>query len=386
MLADAIEAAAKGIEDAGGALVHQVRFRPLEREARVSGGGRRNQAKEAFGFADGVSQPIIKGTRRWLKEADAIHIVEAGEFLLGYPDNRGGHAFSPLVRSEEDPLNLLPVVDPVYARAHYPSLDQSGANRDRDLGRNGSYLVIRQLAQDVEAFDQSVAQAARQCAGHPGMPPDLEPWQREQWVAAKMVGRWRDGTSLVRYPHRPGTGWSEKPDVDPGKDGPIDIEPDNGFLLGAEDPIGHRCPFGSHIRRSNPRETMTPGSMQQLAITNRHRILRVGRRYSAYEHAGKAEKEGLFFMCLNSELERQFEFIQQTWSFAIAVHGRRERGRRDPRARRAGGGQARAHGGPAHHSDRNGPDLRPQLARRDPGPRRRLFFLPSRSALAWLSS
>lgn len=385
LLAAAVKAAAQALADAGGSVVHQVGFRPLEKDAQASGGGRRNQAKEAFGFADGVSQPIVKGTRRWLKESDAIHTVEPGEFILGYPDDRGGHVFSPVVASGEDPHNLLPVVDPVYANGHYPNFDQSGASRDRDLGKNGSYLVIRQLAQDVAAFDQSVAQAAAQCADHAGMPPGLNQWQREQWVAAKMVGRWRDGTSLVRYPHRPGTGWSEDP-ADPGADGPIDVEPDNGFLLGAEDPIGHRCPFGAHVRRTNPRDTLTPGSMEQLAINNRHRILRMGRRYEAYEHGGTSETEGLFFMCLNSELERQFEFIQQTWVMAMQFMGVENEvdailGRGSHKPDDSPHKTARLTI-PTPHGPIYVRNLRDVVQVRGGG----YFFLPSKSALAWLSN
>ncbi|HYD37104.1 MAG TPA: hypothetical protein VEA60_05790 [Allosphingosinicella sp.] len=388
--ADAAELAAAeieartAIEARGGSVVHRVRFRPLEVAAQASGGGRRNQEKEAFGFADGVSQPIIRGTRRWIKDADNIHTVEPGEFLLGYPDNRGGHAFGPVVRAGDDPHNLLPVIDPAYALGHYPHLEVSGADRDRDLGRNGSYLVIRQLAQDVEAFAESVAEAAAQCADHPGMPPGLEPWQREQWVAAKMVGRWRDGTSLVRFPHRPGTGWSRDPD-DRGANGPIDVEPDNGFLLGAEDPVGHRCPFGAHIRRANPRESLTPGSMQQLEINNRHRILRIGRRFEAYEHDGGKESEGLFFMCLNGEIERQFEFIQQTWVMAMQFMGVENevdsilgRGKKkDGVTRKLARLTIPTPSGPIYVRD-----LRDVVAVRGGG----YFFLPGRSALAWLSA
>ena len=51
-----------------------------------------------------------------MKDTDTIHAVEPGEFLLGYPDNRGGQAISPLVRPEEDPHNLLPVADPSLRR------------------------------------------------------------------------------------------------------------------------------------------------------------------------------------------------------------------------------------------------------------------------------
>jgi len=97
----------------------------------------------------------------------------------------------------------------------------------------------------------------------------------------------------------------------------IAVTPDNDFLFGAEDPQALRCPFGAHIRRANPRESFTRGSQGQLAITNRHRFHRVGCRYR--QPAGKPP--GLFFMCLDADLERQFEFVQQTWLQSPSFHG-----------------------------------------------------------------
>jgi deferrochelatase/peroxidase EfeB len=91
--------------------------------------------------------------------------------------------------------------------------------------------------------------------------------------------------------------------------------PDNDFLYGTEDPQGLRCPYGAHIRRANPRDSLSPGSNEQIEISNRHRILRVGRQY---EEKGS---RGLLFMCLNADLERQFEFIQQTWMSSSKFHG-----------------------------------------------------------------
>jgi deferrochelatase/peroxidase EfeB len=117
-----------------------------------------------------------------------------------------------------------------------------------------------------------------------------------------MVGRWKNGDSLVRYPH--------------GPDGRS--EPDNDFLFGVEDPDGMRCPFGAHIRRANARDTLAPGSEIQLRITNRHRILRVGRSYLPQEDL---TKPGLIFMCLNSDIERQFEFVQQSWILGRSFGG-----------------------------------------------------------------
>jgi deferrochelatase/peroxidase EfeB len=115
-----------------------------------------------------------------------------------------------------------------------------------------------------------------------------------------MVGRWReDGSSLVRHPDPPGT---------PGR---ITNAKDNDFLFGVEDPDGLRCPFGAHIRRANPRDSFDPGSQVQIGITNRHRIARVGRRYEGKDNCWP--NPGLLFMCLNTDIEGQFEFLMQTW-------------------------------------------------------------------------
>lgn len=127
-----------------------------------------------------------------------------------------------------------------------------------------------------------------------------------------MVGRWKNGTSLVRYPHRPGT----------PRPGRTYARPDNEFLYGAEDPLGERCPLGAHTRRSNPRDSKSPESKDEIGIVNRHRILRVGRRFSSTGSGDRAtDKPGLLFMCLNADIERQFEFIQQTWAMSWQFHG-----------------------------------------------------------------
>ena len=287
----------------GGGLVAEVPLQSLL-ERKTTG----PFPKEPFGFADGVSQPILRGTRRWITGENQIHTVEPGEFILGYPDNHGYLPLSPAVTAMDDARNILPAIDPTHSRTDLPHFNQSGANQDRDLGRNGSYFVIRQLEQHADAFDKYVKETALKPGVILGAPPEANtPQRRAHWVGAKMIGRWKDGTSLVRFPHRPGTGWDgEYPQT----------QPDNGFLYGAEDPTGQACPFGSHVRRSNPRDSQKPGSMEQLAITNRHRLLRMGRFFKT-----SSEGYGLLFMCANGDLERQFEFIQQTWSMAPQFHG-----------------------------------------------------------------
>jgi deferrochelatase/peroxidase EfeB len=175
----------------------------------------------------------------------------------------------------------------------------------RDLGRNGTYLVVRQLEQDRGAFQAYLAEAAARLAGDPRV-PTLDTGRLTEWIAAKMVGRWPDGTSLVRHPHEPGSA---------SRPGAL---PDNDFLFGTEDPDGLRCPFGAHIRRANPRDSFEAGSPAQLRIVNRHRIFRVGRSYGPQDGS---PNPGLLFMCVNASIERQFEFVQQTYMLGASFHG-----------------------------------------------------------------
>ena len=105
------------------------------------------------------------------------------------------------------------------------------------------------------------------------------------------------------------------------------------------DPAGARCPFGAHIRRANPRNADMPGGasgwLSQLvgtlgfgtrgprddlvASVRFHRVLRRGRGYGASISSDEAlrpgppgEEFGLRFVCLNANITRQFEFLQNS--------------------------------------------------------------------------
>ncbi|WP_027580922.1 hypothetical protein [Bradyrhizobium sp. Ai1a-2] len=193
---------------------------------------------------------------------------------------------------------------------------------------NGTFLVVRQLEQDVTEYHKFLDAAEQQLISSRREPTNISATLRE-WIAAKMVGRWPDGTSLVRYPDGPGT--TAGASRSRGRGG----RADNDFSFRIEDPSGLRCPLGAHIRRANPRDSFvekepegaTTEQVQQqfaeqineqLRIVNRHRILRVGR---PYEEQGALDKPGLVFMCLNADIERQFEFIQQSWVLGPSFHG-----------------------------------------------------------------
>jgi Dyp-type peroxidase family len=248
---------------------------------------RRNgkKAVEQFGFVDGVSQPIVRGTPRASSTIAAQHLISAGEFLFGYRDEHGFYPPTPTVRPSHDRSGVLPAL-----RADNVSPEEAGL---RDFGRNGSFLVVRQFEQHVDKFKEYCVATAEEKDD-----PEITP----RWIAAKMVGRWQDGTSLVR-----------NPDGRPGR------APDNDFTFGAEDPQGLRCPLGAHVRRSNPRDSLGEDHETQIRIGKRHRILRIGRTYE--KESGDKTEKGLLFMCLNADIERQYEFMQQTWVSSASFHG-----------------------------------------------------------------
>src|ERR671918_141582 len=131
--------------------------------------------REHFGWHDGISQPVIEGMNH---AGAASNTVKAGEFILGYPNEYGLFADSPSVDRSLPGASLLP--------------DDPRGTGGADLGRNGSYLVLRQLSQDVPGFWRFVADAAG--ASHNGGETE------RIRLAAKMMGRWPSGAPLVVSP------------------------------------------------------------------------------------------------------------------------------------------------------------------------------------------
>ncbi|OYW47881.1 MAG: hypothetical protein B7Y36_08060 [Novosphingobium sp. 28-62-57] len=326
---------------------------------------------EPFGFVDGVSQPLVRGFPGRHGAPDPVHGVEPGEFILGYTDNRGYYPPSPQVERDDLAPGLrrqrLPA-PPQGQPSEYPDFTGS-PTAPRDFGRNGSYLVIRQLSQDVSEFEKQLDDVAKDvCRQRDAInPQDGNLHRTREWIAAKMLGRWRDGSTLVDHPFAPAF-----------RSG-ADAMRRNGFLYKDADPQGLRCPFGAHVRRSFPRDSLAQTDPAELSVTNRHRLLRRGRPY--LDPAGKTAL-GTLFMCFNADLERQFEFVQQTWLASPTFHGLE--GEPDPFAMHhtsdAGGETA----GFTIHG-RNSPlhltDLQRFITLRGGG----YFFMPSRQALWFLA-
>jgi cytochrome P450/deferrochelatase/peroxidase EfeB len=354
----------------GGSISHLVPCRPLPDAC-----GKPTLDVEHFGFRDGVSQPVLRGTRRASSPPPGRDIIAPGEFLLGYRNEQGFVAPPITIGSEQDPSADLPTVSAALS-SRFPRFGAQGSESElRDFGRNGCFLAVRQLDQDPEGFREDLTRRAEALLNSY---PDLRELAggrvSEEWLAAKIIGRWRDGSPLVGHADGPACL------------GPHDPAP-NDFSYGVDDPRGLACPLGAHVRRANPRDSQEPGDKDEQLITNRHRLLRRGRTYS-YEADGDGAgvRKGLLFMALCGDLERQFEFVQRTWLNATSFHGLVEE--HDPLL---GGPAAR----PTLHDapDREmgftiptaaGPvrvkDLRSWVSLRGGG----YFFLPSRSALAFL--
>lgn len=207
--------------------------------------------RELFGFKDNISQPSIEGSGVPGNNSHETPL-KAGEFVLGYPDEMGG-------------LPPMP----------WPDV----------LGRNGTYVAFRKLHQRVAAFRQFLQANA----------PDPA---EEEYLAAKMLGRWRSGAPLARCPLH------DDPELG------SDPRRHNDFMY-TDDVTGYDTPPGAHIRRTNPRDAAVAG------IVRLHRMIRRGTVYGPELPEGVLEDDGVdrgfMFAFIGSHLGRQFEFVQAEW-------------------------------------------------------------------------
>jgi len=209
----------------------------------------------SLGYKDGIDQPPIEGSG-----VDPLpgqgRPIKAGEFILGYP----GEAGAPLPMPQPD-----------------------------ILGRNGTYVGFRKYQSRVGAFNRFLRENGSTEA-------------ERELVAAKLVGRWRSGAPLTLAP-----------DVDNPALG-ADPKRNNDFNY-ADDPRGRQVPFGSHIRRMNPRDTQ----LTRLTDVNIHRVIRRGTTYgkpydpNALSEADDEVPRGAIFLFISAKAMATIEFLQQEW-------------------------------------------------------------------------
>jgi Dyp-type peroxidase family len=242
--------------------------------------------KEHFGFRDGIGQPLLEGL-----DAPGTwrNTIRPGEIIFGYIN-------------EHDEYPTTPTVNPTLDRDGVLLPYRLNATL-KDFGRNGSYLVFRQLQQDVSTFWRVMDEAARRPDG------SSDPEARTR-LAAQMIGRWPSGAPLA---------------LSPDRDDPSLADADE-FSYRELDPHGVKCPIGSHARRMNPRDALEldRSGKESLQLVKGRRIMRRPRSYgpplAASMHAddlanaaNDGVERGLHFISFQASIRRQFEFLQQTW-------------------------------------------------------------------------
>lgn len=154
------------------------------------------------------------------------------------------------------------------------------------FARNGCYNAFRVLYQDVEAFDNFLQEQSEQIASKIGKTKEFT----AEWLAAKMCGRWRNGSPLVLSP--------DVPDHDTSK------STDFGYK---EDMQGLKCPFSAHTRVANPRDEGVDAAGSDTVP----RILRRGMAYGApmsVDPSPDADR-GLIGLFLCGDISSQFETL-----------------------------------------------------------------------------
>jgi Dyp-type peroxidase family len=258
--------------------------------ARVHDVSLPDDGREHFGFHTGSRQPFVKGSGRSRRRREPK--LPTGELVLGYPNGYGE-------------VSAVPTAKRRQGSREHPYFVSGSAERVT-FGLNGTYLVLRQLQQDVAGFWDF-------CWGAAEAERAADVAEGAKLLAARLVGRWPNGVPLVDAPD------SERPsDVGPSE-----------LRFREQDPDGLRCPFGAHVRRANPRDTFGPSGKEALREANLHRLVRRGRVYGprlggAMPRRDDGVERGLFFLALNADLRRQFEFVQQTWLNGAALPRERD--------------------------------------------------------------
>ena len=281
---------------------------------------------EHFGFKDGMSQPGVRGVDLPDDPVANPHqgqpgqpLLHPGEFIIGYPRQqpfgvKGHDGPNPF------PSNGLsgdgPITDPIDRL-----IDPIGSNQELPRwAKNGSFLVLRRLEQDVLGFRSFVQSESVKL----GISEDL--------FGAKLVGRYKSGVPLAQRTFE-GSSYYQVPVFDPGECYPELAESDtfNNNFRYRDDPKGEVVPLSAHIRKTYPRDQipldergdpvnelgglLNPADAESRTQT--HRLLRRGIPYGnslfAAEGGQPTDQRGLLFLAYQSDIERQFEVVQRSW-------------------------------------------------------------------------
>ena len=228
--------------------------------------------RDHFGFVDGISQPkprIPDETPSGL----ARDRVALGEVVLGYRNDR-----------DDGPPTLFDTLDgtdrPDEMRTTWRNRYRAKAQR---FQKDGSYLVIRKIGEDVSAFEGWLDSSKSSVAAQIGCTED----EARARLKAAIMGRRADGAPLVP----------------PG-------ETDNDFDY-TGDKSGLACPHAAHIRRANPRRTSSDrAAPAEVRMEFERPTPRLVRRGMLFGNDGDRSR-GLMFMAYAASIAEQYEVIQR---------------------------------------------------------------------------
>jgi deferrochelatase/peroxidase EfeB len=247
-------------------------------EQRAQALGRRGEIH--FGYRDGIGQPRFslakqsnetaatdKDNPAQRHDAHNRSISPVGDLLLGaaYRNSRGGYYIGELPEA---------------------------------LATHGTYAALRVMEQHIDAFERLLTDVEQE--------HDVS----RELLAAKLVGRWRNGRPLAEYPDEPAKDELDRVNAEAEKapSSALDSFDYAGAHAEFDDREGRRCPFGAHIRRLNPRSGLA------LGVPWGRRIVRRGMPYGSKYDPKVPEERGLVGLFLCGDLESQFEFIQHVWA------------------------------------------------------------------------
>ena len=260
-----------------------------------------------YGYRDSISQPRFAVNGDFAGRADSQPIATVGAVLLG----RVGDGLA-----AERYRTTFPGVT-------WQMPGATDGSTTVELGVNGCFNAFRVLEQDVHGFEAFLEASAKAIdeeltRRRDGVPagPDEPVWDKER-VAAKLMGRWRNGVplSLSHWTKEHGTeeqfrGPGLPPAMDPANLNDFDY-PDEDMVL--DDFDGAHCPLGAHIRRTNPRGSQI---VQRSANFTRP-LVRRGIPYGPpYDPANPddGERRGLLGSFLCASLIAQYEAVMYDWA------------------------------------------------------------------------
>lgn len=272
---------------------------------------------EHFGFKDGISDPAVRGilqSETGRKEYIYPRYVDPSRESAD-PDKDRSKYFAKPGQQLVWPGQFL-VGEPRQDSYDLTNaFEQATEPKFPAWARLGSYMVCRRLEQDVPAFWSFVDRTAKALG-----------LDRNRF-AAQMIGRWPSGAPVMRSPlednlDEGGDDLINNHFLFDDKTEEIHLKKPNMTVSGTpdHDMLGLVCPHFAHIRKMHLRDS--PTDLGPVTDTATRLILRRGIPYgpSLWNKQGKIKEElvnesrGLMFVCFNTSIVDQFEFISNKWA------------------------------------------------------------------------